>query len=111
MLVRVCCVRCGVRGIFSFMHLRLVRPACSGCLWRAYAALARCPATHLEPFLRASCSQMWFTRFAPHTQIFCTGEASKKLKDSQDGGMDLQAYIEFRRNFRCGRVCVRVRCV
>ncbi|PNW79070.1 hypothetical protein CHLRE_09g399663v5 [Chlamydomonas reinhardtii] len=33
-------------------------------------------------------------------QIFCTGEASKKLKDSQDGGMDLQAYIEFRRNFR-----------
>ena len=36
-------------------------------------------------------------------QIFCTGEASKRLKDSQDGGMDLQAYIEFRRNFRCGR--------
>ncbi|KAG2443479.1 hypothetical protein HXX76_001832 [Chlamydomonas incerta] len=33
-------------------------------------------------------------------QIFCTGEASKRLKDSQDGGMDLQAYIEFRRNFR-----------
>ncbi len=35
-------------------------------------------------------------------QIYCTNEASKKLKDSQDGGMDLQAYIEFRRNFRCG---------
>ncbi|KAG2443202.1 hypothetical protein HYH02_009279 [Chlamydomonas schloesseri] len=33
-------------------------------------------------------------------QIFCTGESSKRLKDSQDGGMDLQAYIEFRRNFR-----------
>ncbi|KAG2497251.1 hypothetical protein HYH03_004835 [Edaphochlamys debaryana] len=33
-------------------------------------------------------------------QIFCTSEASKRLKDSQDGGMDLQAYIEFRRNFR-----------
>ncbi|KAG2497227.1 hypothetical protein HYH03_004816 [Edaphochlamys debaryana] len=33
-------------------------------------------------------------------QIFCTGEASKRLKDSQEGGMDLQAYIEFRRNFR-----------
>ncbi|KAG2446966.1 hypothetical protein HYH02_008120 [Chlamydomonas schloesseri] len=33
-------------------------------------------------------------------QIYCTNEASKKLKDSQDGGMDLQAYIEFRRNFR-----------
>ncbi|PNW76743.1 hypothetical protein CHLRE_11g469500v5 [Chlamydomonas reinhardtii] len=33
-------------------------------------------------------------------QIYCTNEASKRLKDSQDGGMDLQAYIEFRRNFR-----------
>ncbi|GLC73343.1 hypothetical protein PLESTF_001365300 [Pleodorina starrii] len=33
-------------------------------------------------------------------QIFCTGEASKRLKDSQECGMDLQAYIEFRRNFR-----------
>ncbi|KAG2450421.1 hypothetical protein HYH02_004923 [Chlamydomonas schloesseri] len=38
--------------------------------------------------------------FIERYQIFCTGEASKKLKDSQDGGMDLQAYIEFRRNFR-----------
>ncbi|KAG2445381.1 hypothetical protein HXX76_000003 [Chlamydomonas incerta] len=33
-------------------------------------------------------------------QIFCTNETSKRLKDSQDGGMDLQAYIEFKRNFR-----------
>ncbi|KXZ42246.1 hypothetical protein GPECTOR_175g214 [Gonium pectorale] len=33
-------------------------------------------------------------------QIFCTNEASKRLKDSNEGGMDLQAYIEFRRNFR-----------
>ncbi|GFR46148.1 hypothetical protein Agub_g7674, partial [Astrephomene gubernaculifera] len=33
-------------------------------------------------------------------QIFCTNEASKRLKDSQEGGMDLQAYIEFKRNFR-----------
>ncbi|KXZ45821.1 hypothetical protein GPECTOR_50g615 [Gonium pectorale] len=33
-------------------------------------------------------------------QVFCTDEASKRLKDSQDGGMDLQAYIEFRRNYR-----------
>ncbi|KAG2441028.1 hypothetical protein HXX76_003881 [Chlamydomonas incerta] len=38
--------------------------------------------------------------FIERYQIFCTGEASKRLKDSQDGGMDLQAYIEFRRNFR-----------
>ncbi|GLI61938.1 hypothetical protein VaNZ11_004468 [Volvox africanus] len=33
-------------------------------------------------------------------QIFCTGESSKRLKDSQECGMDLQAYIEFRRNIR-----------
>ncbi|EFJ46271.1 hypothetical protein VOLCADRAFT_93382 [Volvox carteri f. nagariensis] len=33
-------------------------------------------------------------------QIYCTLESSKRLKDSQDGGMDLQAYIEFRRNFK-----------
>ncbi|KAG2497902.1 hypothetical protein HYH03_004167 [Edaphochlamys debaryana] len=34
-------------------------------------------------------------------QIYCTGESSKRLRDSQDGGgMDLQAYIEFKRNFR-----------
>ncbi|KAG2423294.1 hypothetical protein HXX76_015443 [Chlamydomonas incerta] len=33
-------------------------------------------------------------------QIFCTNEASKRLKDSQEGGMDLQAYIEFKRNYR-----------
>ncbi|GFR45040.1 hypothetical protein Agub_g6410 [Astrephomene gubernaculifera] len=33
-------------------------------------------------------------------QVYCTMEASKRQKDSQDGGMDLQAYIEFRRNFR-----------
>ncbi|GIL74346.1 hypothetical protein Vretifemale_4273, partial [Volvox reticuliferus] len=29
-------------------------------------------------------------------QIYCTLEASKRLKDGRDGGMDLQAYIEFR---------------
>ncbi|GFR46156.1 hypothetical protein Agub_g7683, partial [Astrephomene gubernaculifera] len=33
-------------------------------------------------------------------QVFCTNEASKRLKDSQEGGMDMQAYIEFKRNFR-----------
>ncbi|KXZ48850.1 hypothetical protein GPECTOR_25g435 [Gonium pectorale] len=33
-------------------------------------------------------------------QIFCTNEASKRLKDSAEGGMDLQAYIEFKRNYR-----------
>ncbi|GLI70439.1 hypothetical protein VaNZ11_015349 [Volvox africanus] len=33
-------------------------------------------------------------------QIYCTMEASKRLKDGRDGGMDLQAYIEFRRNFK-----------
>jgi hypothetical protein len=33
-------------------------------------------------------------------QVYCTLEASKRLKDSQDAGMDLQAYIEFRRNFK-----------
>ncbi|GLI60701.1 hypothetical protein VaNZ11_002794 [Volvox africanus] len=33
-------------------------------------------------------------------QIFCTNEASKRLKGSQQDCMDLQAYIEFKRNFR-----------
>ncbi|GIM04910.1 hypothetical protein Vretimale_9369 [Volvox reticuliferus] len=33
-------------------------------------------------------------------QIFCTYEASKRLKGSQQDCMDLQAYIEFKRNFR-----------
>ncbi|GIL56338.1 hypothetical protein Vafri_11716 [Volvox africanus] len=33
-------------------------------------------------------------------QVFCTNEASKRLKDSQEVGMDLQAYIEFKRNIR-----------
>lgn len=33
-------------------------------------------------------------------QIFCTVENSKRLKDSQEGGMDLQAYVEFKRNYR-----------
>ncbi|GIM12312.1 hypothetical protein Vretimale_15676, partial [Volvox reticuliferus] len=33
-------------------------------------------------------------------QVFCTHEASKRLKDSQECGMDLQAYIEFKRNYR-----------
>ncbi len=34
-------------------------------------------------------------------QIFCTIENSKALRDNQDGGMDLQAYVEFKRNYRC----------
>ncbi|KAG2484238.1 hypothetical protein HYH03_016973 [Edaphochlamys debaryana] len=38
--------------------------------------------------------------FVERYQIFCTNEASKRLKDSQEGGMDLQAYIEFKRNYR-----------
>ncbi|EFJ47903.1 hypothetical protein VOLCADRAFT_104960 [Volvox carteri f. nagariensis] len=33
-------------------------------------------------------------------QIFCTYEASKRLKGSQQDCMDLQAYTEFKRNFR-----------
>ncbi|GLC59118.1 hypothetical protein PLESTB_001450200 [Pleodorina starrii] len=33
-------------------------------------------------------------------QVFCTNEASKRLKGSQQEGMDLQAYIEFKRNLR-----------
>ncbi|EFJ48000.1 hypothetical protein VOLCADRAFT_91579 [Volvox carteri f. nagariensis] len=33
-------------------------------------------------------------------QVFCTNEASKRLKDSQEEGMDLQAYMEFKRNLR-----------
>ncbi|GFR42352.1 hypothetical protein Agub_g3047, partial [Astrephomene gubernaculifera] len=32
-------------------------------------------------------------------QVFCTDEASKRLQDGKAGGMDLQAYIEFRRNY------------
>lgn len=34
-------------------------------------------------------------------QIFCTVENSKRLKDAQEGqGLDLQAYVEFKRNYR-----------
>ena len=33
-------------------------------------------------------------------KIFVTLEDSKALKDSADGGMDLQAYVEFKRNYR-----------
>lgn len=33
-------------------------------------------------------------------QIFCTIERSKALRDNTDGGMDLQAYVEFKRNYR-----------
>ncbi len=43
------------------------------------------------------------TSFPLHScsaQIYCTMATSKRLKDSGDGGMDLQAYIEFKRNFR-----------
>ncbi len=32
--------------------------------------------------------------------VFCTNEASKRLKDNHEGGLDLQAYIEFKRNYR-----------
>ncbi len=43
------------------------------------------------------------TRFSPillPAAVFCTNEASKRLKDNHDGGLDLQAYIEFKRNYR-----------
>lgn len=33
-------------------------------------------------------------------QIFATIERSKQLKDAADGTMDLQAYVELKRNFR-----------
>ncbi|KAG2494774.1 hypothetical protein HYH03_007018 [Edaphochlamys debaryana] len=50
--------------------------------------------THLQLASKAS------PNLVQRYQIYCTQEASKRLKDSQDGGMDLQAYIEFKRNFR-----------
>ncbi|KAG2486663.1 hypothetical protein HYH03_014719 [Edaphochlamys debaryana] len=54
------------------------------------------PASRTQLQLAAKASPNFVQRY----QIFCTQEASKRLKDSQDGGMDLQAYIEFKRNFR-----------
>ncbi|KAG2486667.1 hypothetical protein HYH03_014722 [Edaphochlamys debaryana] len=54
------------------------------------------PASRTQLQLAAKASPNLVERY----QIFCTQEASKRLKDSQEGGMDLQAYIEFKRNFR-----------
>ncbi|KAG2486668.1 hypothetical protein HYH03_014723 [Edaphochlamys debaryana] len=54
------------------------------------------PASRTQLQLAAKASPNLVERY----QIFCTNEASKRLKDSQEGGMDLQAYIEFKRNFR-----------
>ena len=33
-------------------------------------------------------------------QIFCTVENSKRLKDGVEGTLDLQSYVEFKRNYR-----------
>ena len=33
-------------------------------------------------------------------QIFSTIENSKRLKDGQSGQLDLQSYVEFKRNYR-----------
>ncbi|KAG2493141.1 hypothetical protein HYH03_008565 [Edaphochlamys debaryana] len=54
------------------------------------------PASRTQLQLASKASPNMVERY----QIFCTQEASKRLKDSQEGGMDLQAYIEFKRNFR-----------
>ncbi len=35
-------------------------------------------------------------------QIFSTIENSKRLKDGQEGQLDLQSYVEFKRNYRWG---------
>ncbi|KAG2487340.1 hypothetical protein HYH03_014056 [Edaphochlamys debaryana] len=54
------------------------------------------PASRTQLQLASKASPNMVERY----QVFCTSEASKRLKDSQEGGMDLQAYIEFKRNFR-----------
>jgi hypothetical protein len=33
-------------------------------------------------------------------QIFCTVENSKLLRDGDTGQLDLQTYVEFKRNYR-----------